>query len=224
MPHLIQPGAGEHSTHRSAASLSDQTNNQPDEGLERGSGKTRPEHGKETGQRARCGGAGRHRRITLTRTVNERSMLSSSHPKTHEPRVTGVSPRTSDSARKLRNTRATAIATRSWPCCPPRLPTCTRHCNGSPTRGWSHVILDGKVFRTDRCADTTSSATGTTIHSWYSGKHRAFGGNVQAIMRPDGQPVWTSDVVAGHDHDLTAARDAHLLSALYWAASQLHLP
>ena len=90
--------------------------------------------------------------------------------------------------------------------------------------GWSHVILDGKVFRTDRCADTTTSATGATIHSWYSGKHRAFGGNVQAIMRPDGQPIWTSAVAAGHDHDLTAARDAHLLGALYWAASQLNLP
>ena len=90
--------------------------------------------------------------------------------------------------------------------------------------GWSHVIVDGKVFRTDRCAETTTSAKGTTIHSWYSGKHRAFGGNVQAIMRPDGQPVWTSEVVAGHDHDLTAARDAHLLGALYWAASQLNLP
>jgi hypothetical protein len=90
--------------------------------------------------------------------------------------------------------------------------------------GWSHVILDGKVFRTDRCAETTTSVTGTTIHSWYSGKHRAFGGNVQAITRPDGQPIWTSDVVAGHDHDLTAARNAHLLGALYWAASQLNLP
>jgi len=35
-------------------------------------------------------------------------MLSSSPSKIHEPRVTGVSPRptTSDSARKLRNTRA----------------------------------------------------------------------------------------------------------------------
>jgi hypothetical protein len=32
-------------------------------------------------------------------------------------------------------------------------------------------------------------------------------------MRPDGQPIWTSEVVAGHDHDLTAARDAHLLGA-----------
>jgi hypothetical protein len=55
--------------------------------------------------------------------------------------------------------------------------------------GWSHVILDGKVFRTDGCAETTTSTTGTTIHSSYSGKHRAFGGNVQAIMRPDGQPI-----------------------------------
>ena len=90
--------------------------------------------------------------------------------------------------------------------------------------GWSHVILDGKVFRTDRCAETTTSTKGKTIHSWYSGKHRAFGGNVQAIMRPDGLPVWTSEVVAGHDHDLTAAREGHVLGALYWAASQLHLP
>ena len=43
-------------------------------------------------------------------------------------------------------------------------------------------------------------------------------------MRPDGLPIWTSEVVAGHDHDLTAARDADVLGALYWAASQLNLP
>jgi hypothetical protein len=78
MPHLIQPGAGQHSTHRSAAGLSDQADNQPDEGLECRGGKARPEHGQEPGRRARCGGPGRHRRITLTRTVNERSMLSPS--------------------------------------------------------------------------------------------------------------------------------------------------
>ena len=46
-------------------------------------------------------------------------MLSRSHPKIHEPRVTGVSPvpRTSDSARKLRNTRGMArcsIPNRRW--------------------------------------------------------------------------------------------------------------
>ena len=96
MPHLIQPGAGEHSTHRSAAGLRDQADNQPDEGLECRGGKARAEHGQQTGQRARCGGAGRHRRITLTRTVNERSMLSSSRAKIHEPLVTGVSPRPTD--------------------------------------------------------------------------------------------------------------------------------
>ena len=73
--------------------------------------------------------------------------------------------------------------------------------------GWSHVVLDGKVFPTDRCAETTTSTKGKTVHSSYSGKHRAFGGNVQAIMRPDGVPVWTSQVAAGHDHDLTAARE-----------------
>jgi DDE superfamily endonuclease len=43
-------------------------------------------------------------------------------------------------------------------------------------------------------------------------------------MRPDGHPIWTSAVVAGHHHDMTAAREAHLLGALYWAASQLDLP
>jgi hypothetical protein len=96
MPHPIQPGAGEHPTHRSTPGLRDQTNDQPDEGLECGSGEARAELGQKTGQRARGGGPGRHRRITLTRTVNERSMLSSSPSKIHEPRVTGVSPRPTD--------------------------------------------------------------------------------------------------------------------------------
>jgi hypothetical protein len=91
-------------------------------------------------------------------------------------------------------------------------------------QGWSHVIVDGKVFHTDRCAETTTSTKGATINSWYSGKHRAFGGNVQAVVRPDGFPVWTSDVVPGHNHDLIAARQQHVLGALYWSASQLDLP
>jgi hypothetical protein len=66
--------------------------------------------------------------------------------------------------------------------------------------GWSHVVVDGKVFRTDPCAETTLSAKGETINAWYSGKHRAPGGNVQAITRPDGLPIWVSDVVPGHQH------------------------
>ncbi|WP_298798379.1 transposase family protein [Pseudonocardia sp. 73-21] len=65
---------------------------------------------------------------------------------------------------------------------------------------------------------------GRTINAWYSGKHRAPGGNVQAIMRPDGLPIWVSDVLPGHRHDLTCARTTGVLGALYWSASQLDLP
>ncbi|WP_327011526.1 IS5/IS1182 family transposase [Dactylosporangium sp. NBC_01737] len=90
--------------------------------------------------------------------------------------------------------------------------------------GWSHVILDGKVFTTDRCAGTTTSVKGNTIDAWYSGKHRSFGGNVQAVMRPDGLPIWTSPVSPGHRHDMTVAHEHDALAALYWAASQLDLP
>jgi hypothetical protein len=90
--------------------------------------------------------------------------------------------------------------------------------------GWSHVILDGKVFTTDRCAQTTTSVKGATIDAWYSGKHRDFGGNVQAVMRPDGLPIWTSPAAPGHQHDLTVAHDHQVLAALYWSAAELHLP
>jgi DDE superfamily endonuclease len=91
-------------------------------------------------------------------------------------------------------------------------------------QGWSHVVVDGKLIRTDRCAETTQSMKGETINAWYSGKHRAPGGNVQAVMRPDGLPIWVSDVAPGHLHDLTVARDAGVIGALNWAASQLALP
>jgi hypothetical protein len=95
---------------------------------------------------------------------------------------------------------------------------------GVAEQGWSHVVLDGKVFRSDRCAETTTSVKGETINAWYSGKHRAPGGNVQAVIRPDGLPVWVSEVAPGHLHDLTVARDAGIIGALNWAASQLDLP
>src|SRR5690349_18803989 len=84
MPHLIQPGTSEHSTHCSTAGLRDQTNKQADESRECRGGKARPEHGQEVGQRARYGGAGKHRRITLTRVVQTPSMLSPSHLKIHD--------------------------------------------------------------------------------------------------------------------------------------------
>jgi hypothetical protein len=90
--------------------------------------------------------------------------------------------------------------------------------------GWSHVVLDGKLFATDRLTETTTSVKGDTIDAWYSGKHRDFGANIQAIIRPDGLPVWTSDAAPGHLHDLTCARLHDIPGALYWAASQLDLP
>jgi DDE superfamily endonuclease/Helix-turn-helix of DDE superfamily endonuclease len=90
--------------------------------------------------------------------------------------------------------------------------------------GWSHVILDGKLFRTDRLAETTTSTKGEQIDAWYSGKHRDFGANIQAVMRPDGLPIWTSDAAPGHLHDLTCAHQHDLTAALYWAAAQLNLP
>src|SRR3954452_4020336 len=72
--------------------------------------------------------------------------------------------------------------------------------------GWSHVILDGKLFDCDRLTETTISVKGETIDAWYSGKHRDFGANIQAVMRPDGLPVWTSAALPGHLHDLTCAQ------------------
>jgi hypothetical protein len=90
--------------------------------------------------------------------------------------------------------------------------------------GWSYVILDGKLFDCDRLTETTISVKGETIDAWYSGKHRDFGANIQAIMRPDGLPVWTSAALPGHLHDLTCAQDLGVTAALNWAASELELP
>jgi len=84
--------------------------------------------------------------------------------------------------------------------------------------GWSHVILDGTVVDTDRLRVKTTSTKGATIDAWYAGKIRDFGGNVQALMRPDGFPIWLSAVEPGGIHDLTAARE-HVLGALYAAAA-----
>jgi hypothetical protein len=91
-------------------------------------------------------------------------------------------------------------------------------------QGWSHVVLDGTVVPSDRCATTTESVQGEKINSWYSGKCRAPGGNVQAVIRPDGLPIWVSEVAPGHLHDLTVARGTGVTGALNWVASQLNLP
>jgi len=78
--------------------------------------------------------------------------------------------------------------------------------------GWSHVVLDGKVVDTDRLRVKTLSKKGKIIDAWYSGKTHDFGGNIQALFRPDGLPVWVSPVEPGGVHDLTAACE-HVLGA-----------
>ena len=84
--------------------------------------------------------------------------------------------------------------------------------------GFPHVILDGTVIPGDRCRQKTLSVRGEAIDLWYSGKAHAHGGNIQAVMAPDGFPLWVSEVEPGSVHDITAAR-LHALPALYPAAA-----
>ena len=84
--------------------------------------------------------------------------------------------------------------------------------------GVPYVILDGKIFETDRLAETVTSAKGDDINAWYSGKKHRPGANVQAVMLPGGLPIWTGPAEPGHVHDITAAR-ASALPFLYRAAA-----
>jgi DDE superfamily endonuclease len=84
--------------------------------------------------------------------------------------------------------------------------------------GFAHVILDGTVIPADRCRAKTLSVHGELIDVWYSGKAHTHGGNIQAIIAPDGFPLWVSDVEPGSVHDITAAR-LPALPALYPAAA-----
>ena len=84
--------------------------------------------------------------------------------------------------------------------------------------GFSHVILDGKVIPCDRCKQPTLSVKGEVIDLWYSGKAHTHGGNIQAVLTPDGFPLWVSPAEPASVHDITAAR-AHALPALYRAAA-----
>jgi hypothetical protein len=97
-----------------------------------------------------------------------------------------------------------------------------RSITASPSGRSAHVILDGKIFSADRLAEKATSAKGEQIDLWYSGKAHEPGGNIQALLSPDGFPLWVSDVEPGSVHDLTAARE-HVLGALCWAYSQLDL-
>ena len=76
--------------------------------------------------------------------------------------------------------------------------------------GLPFVCLDGTLIPTDRMAARAERGH----HLWYSGKHHAFGGNVQVIFDATGFPLWVSEVCPGSTHDLTAAREL-VLPALY---------
>lgn len=80
--------------------------------------------------------------------------------------------------------------------------------------GYAYVILDGTLIPTDRLTETKISKKGLEVDAWYSGKNRAFGGTIQALMNPKGMPLWVSEVLPGSTHDLTAARE--LVLAIAW--------
>ncbi len=86
--------------------------------------------------------------------------------------------------------------------------------------GWTHVTVDGTLIRTDRCR-TKNPDTGHDL--WFSGKHKAHGGNVQIVSDPDGHPVAVSEVEPGSVHDLAAARRTGFLGAVSAAAALLGL-
>ena len=78
--------------------------------------------------------------------------------------------------------------------------------------GYSHVIVDGTLIRTDRIS-TPGPTVGVDL--WWSGKHKHHGGNIQVVSAPDGWPLWTSGVRPGREHDMSAARaDPELLGRI----------
>jgi hypothetical protein len=86
------------------------------------------------------------------------------------------------------------------------------------------VILDGQPFDGDRLTETTLSVDRETIDAWYPGKQRDFGANIQAVIRPDGPPRWTSGAMPGRLPDLTGARQHGVPAALDRSAAELDLP
>ncbi|AXB42472.1 transposase family protein [Amycolatopsis albispora] len=89
--------------------------------------------------------------------------------------------------------------------------------------GDTHLILDGTLVRTTRVAGTVGKTRGRTagsrVHRWYSGKHRAFGANIQFLATADGFPLWCSEQLPGTVNDLTAARTHGIIGPLCAAAA-----
>jgi hypothetical protein len=77
-----------------------------------------------------------------------------------------------------------------------------------------YLCLDGTLIPTDRVAERVEVDGEPAHHLWFSGKHHAFGGNVQVLTDPSGFPLWVSAVRSGSTVDLTAAREL-VFPALY---------
>ena len=84
--------------------------------------------------------------------------------------------------------------------------------------GLPHLILDGTIIESGRCREPALSAKGEVTGLWYSAKAHARGGNIQAIVAPDGFPPWAWPAEPGSAHYITAAR-ARALPALCPAAA-----
>lgn len=75
----------------------------------------------------------------------------------------------------------------------------------SQAQGLGHVVLDGMLIETDRIAGAHTNSQGDEVDTWYSGKHRSFGANVQFLSAPDGTPLWVSDAEPGSNANTWAA-------------------
>lgn len=78
-------------------------------------------------------------------------------------------------------------------------------------QGEPFLCLDGTLIHTSALH---AREPGRTTDAWFSGKHQAFGGNVQVLTDHTGYPVQASPVEPGSTHDITAAR-RHVLPALH---------
>jgi DDE superfamily endonuclease len=87
----------------------------------------------------------------------------------------------------------------------------------APAAGHAHVTVDGTLIRIGCCAAPGPTARADhadrRVNLWWSGKHAAYGGNVQVITAPAGWPLWTSGVRPGRERDTTARRE-HETTAL----------
>lgn len=76
--------------------------------------------------------------------------------------------------------------------------------------GKAFVILDGTLISIDR----VGMGSGRD-RPYYSGKHKRHGVNVQVLADPAGRLIWASAALPGARHDMGAAREHGLITALH---------